>query len=500
MERFEAERLVKQYRAYIGDLDDEVQRYRFQALFADDALLEFDFPGFGDQNIYLSIEQYTEAFSGIRTASVGLKLSDFEPGKETTLRGTKSSKFIRTTSCDGNSMTAFAEFQVIFTFSQTNTGLRIARVKTSCNSSNAESIGSVEISRPGFSVAETELFAYDGLVHSDVDDGWLSFNEFLEKTDGQKGPGLSVPTGVRVCMPEEAGATNVDWSEFLKRWQNCEERAAGKWTFITWRDDVQLGVDFHKLVGAGWAADLFPSAFDSKGGNATGLKYSLWMPTKNGTWNWGLHARLSWLEFHGTTSWESSQWQTVAIDPDGMFYQRLTTASNLIETVQVNSLAVEFGCGLERRLGHRGPMIFSQFGLGLFQPNAISSASQSIIYHAGYYPDFHGVTIDHPDVYDFGYHTGDGEQVLRGSSALYTSALLGVHYPFAVTPTFEPTLTIGIGILETLSPWFVATPSDWIEDTNEIISPLSTASSSSIASRFLHLGFGVPLFTPNCHD
>jgi len=500
MERFEAERLVKLYGARIGYLDNEVERYKFLELFTESATHEFDFPGFGDQKIKLSIQQYTEIFSGIRTSSIDLMLTEFEQAKETTLRATKSSKFIRTVPCEGYSIAAFAEFEVVFTFAQTENGLKIARVQAIGNPSNSGSIGSVELSRPGMSADDIELKEYAGLIYSELHGGWLSFSEFLQQTGGQSGSSAAAPKGIRVCMPEETGIINADWSDFLNRWQNCEEREAGNWTFITWRDEAQIGIDLHSLVGGGWAADLLPSAFESNGGNATGLKYTLWLPTKKEGWNWGLHAGLSLLEMNGTTSWEANQWQTAAVDPDGMAYRRITLASDLMETVQVKSLAVEFGGGLERRLGHRGPMISTQLGLGVFQPTAISSTSQSTVYHAGYYPDFHGVTIDHPDVYDFGTHTGTGEQNLAGSSAFYASGALGVHYPLAIAQTFEPTLTVGIGMLKTLTPWFVATPSSWIQGTNEIISPLSTASSSSIASRFLHLGLGVPLFTPNCPD
>jgi hypothetical protein len=500
MERFEAERLVKQYRAYIGDLDDEVQRYRFLALFTDDASHEFDFPGFGDQNIYLPIEQYTDVFSSIRTPSVDVEITKFEPAKETTLLGTKSARFIRTTPCEENSIAAFASFEVVFTFAQTDSGLKIARVQAIGNSSTAGSIGSVEINRPGRSADDAELNAYAGSIYSELNGGWLTFSEFLQQTGGQAEPGLSVPTGVRFCMPEEGGALSDDWSDFLLRWQNCEEHASGNWSFVTWRDEAKLGVDFHELLGTGWATDLLPSEFESNGSTATGLKYSLWMPTKKGTWNWGLHGGFSLLELNGTTFWESRHWQTAAIDPDGMSYRRLTSTSDFLETVQVKSLLMELGGGLERRLGHRGPMIFAQLGIGVLQPTEISSTSQTSVHHAGYYPDFHGVTIDHPEVYDFGTHVGNGEQILAGNSALYTSGLFGIHYPLAVAPAFEPTLTLGVGMLKTLSPWFVAAPSNWINGTNEIISPLSTASTSSIASRYLHLGLGVPLFTPNCPD
>jgi hypothetical protein len=498
--RFEAEQLAMAYGAHIADLDDEVERYRFQELFAPGATHDFDFPGFGDQKVPLSIEEYIEVFATINASTVVLTPIEFEQKAGLLLRATKKSTFRRTIPCDGNSSAAFAEIEVVFSFTQTAEGLKIAKVQSFGNPSTSGGIGSIELRRPGRSYDRGRQPSYSGMIQSVAGGEWLTFADYLGQTKGRSTPCLVTPTGVRVCVPETTDISPDDWRDFLMRWQRCEERETQPWTFISWRDEVQVHGNHHTVVGGGWSADILPSTFEPKGGFSTGLKYSVWMPLKAQQWNWGLHVGIQFLEFEATSMWDDVHWQTPTIDPDGMAYRRLTTASGFVEDVTVTSVLMAVGGGLERRLGHRGPILFSELSGGLFQPTRIASSLQSKIYHAGYYPDFHGVTIDHPEVYDFGFHAGYGTQVLEGSTALYASGLLGMRYIWQVDRSFEPTLSIGFGLNRTFGAWFVSTASPWVQGTDELISPLSTDSSSSISSRYLHLGLGIPLFTPDCKD
>lgn len=498
--RFEAEQLVIGYRAHIGELQDEVARDRFKQFFADGATHEFDFPGFGDQNVNLSVEEYIQTFQSLRASSPSLRLIEFIPGEPTALRAVKTTKFIRTTACEENSMAAFAEFEVEFSFVATADGLKIAHVEAKGNPSMGGSIGAIEQRMPGRAHDSAELPSYEGIVRSSANGNWMRFNSFIEHTGGLPTEELIAESGVQFCPPDEHIVASDDWAEFLRRWQDCEGQEGSKWMFFTWRDELQVSGNLYTLAGDAWSADLLPSSFESDRGFSMGLKYSIWMPLKSSRWNWGIHGGVNLVTLGGISSWDETHWQQNAIDPDGMSYQRMTTASGLIERVTLNSLMLEAGAGVERRLGHRGPMLFSELGLGLFNPTSIISESESTIYHAGYYPDFHGVTIDHPEVYDFGYHSGTGNQDIQGNAALYAKGLVGMRYILPAGPSFTPTLTMGLGLIQTISPWFVSADSNWIQDTTDIISPLSTNASSSIRSRYWHLGLGVPLFTPDCTD
>jgi hypothetical protein len=157
-------------------------------------------------------------------------------------------------------------------------------------------------------------------------------------------------------------------------------------------------------------------------------------------------------------------------DPDGFNYSRVSTYTDVKETLHFKSLGARFGCLLPplwKNLQFKGYFAF-------YPSPQFDFNNRTIAFHEGYYEDLFGITIDENQIYDYGLYSSGGNGSLSSLSSQFDFGL-NVVYDLNIKESVQN----GYNIIVRPSAGIIRRSFSFSNDSNQIFEVNSESINSS---------------------